>query len=205
MRTIPILILLLLFNFSFGQKKKDYLISFSDISNGKELIGYKNKSGEIIIKPQFPYVYTDTLYTMAIVLKNWEWVGIDKKEKIILKPFIYDNGPDYIVEGLFRFVENDKIGFADINGKKIIKAKYDFATPFENGLSEYTLGGHEEYYEEDKIDWDWVGGYEKGFVNHKGQEFIKVTELKNDEREAWTKNGKHLLLNKEGQIIKRLK
>lgn len=38
---------------------------------------------------------------MAIVFKNWEWVGIDKNENIILKPFIFDNGSDYLEEGLF--------------------------------------------------------------------------------------------------------
>jgi hypothetical protein len=191
-------------NIAFGQKSKDYLISYSDTTTGEELIGYKDKFGKIIIYAKYTHVYTDTFYSMAIVLKKWEWVGIDRSEKVILKPFIFDNGPDYIEEGLFRFVENNKIGFADINGRKIIKAKYDFATPFENGLSEYTLGGHREY-EKGGEHWWWTGGYESGFINHKGQEFIKATEFKNNKREAWTKDKKHFLLNKQGQIIKQLK
>ena len=82
---------------------------------------------------------------MAIVLKSGEWVGIDRNEQVLLVPFIFDNGPDYVEDGLFRFVENNKIGFANLNGQKIILPQFDFATPFENGLSEYALGGHREY------------------------------------------------------------
>jgi hypothetical protein len=119
-------------------------------------------------------------------------------------PFIFYNGPDYIEEGLFRFVENGKIGFANIDGQKIIKAKYDFATPFENGLSEFTLGGQKEY-EKGGEHWWWTCGDEKGFVNYFGQEFMKVSKLKNNRRQAWTKDNKHFLINKQGKIIKELK
>jgi hypothetical protein len=131
-------------------------------------------------------------------------VGIDRNENIILTPFIYDNGPDYIVEGLFRFVELDKIGFANTVGKKIIKAKYSFATPFENGLSAFTIGGHKAY-DKSGEHWSWVGGTENGFVNHKGQEFVSITELKNNQRIAATKDKKHFLLNQKGYIIRQLK
>ena len=204
MKPVLILIFLLFTNLAFGQKVNEYLISFSDTTSGEELIGYKDSFGKIVINAKFSSAYPDTLYSMAIVLKNGEWIGIDSNEKIILKPFIYDNGPDYIKEGLFRYVENKKIGFANIEGKKIIKAKYDFATPFENGLSEYTLGGEKEY-EKGGEYWWWTDGYENGFVNHSGQEFARVTELKNNKREAWTKDKKHFLLNKQGQIIKQLR
>jgi len=204
MRHVLILKILFLTSCSYGQKSRDYLTSFSNTIKGNELIGYKDRFGKVIIDAKYTHVYTDTLYLMAIVLQNSEWLGIDKNENVILKPFIYDNGPDYIEEGLFRFVENNKIGFADIDGRKIIKAKYDFAKPFENGLSEYTLGGQREY-ENGREYWYWTGGYESGYVNHDGQEFIKVTDLKNMKREAWTKDKKHFLLNRKGEIIKRLK
>lgn len=205
MKILLTLTILFFINFTFGQKKsKDFLVSYGDTTTGEELIGYKDKFGKIKITAKYSHVYTDTFYSMAIVIKNWEWVAIDRNEKIILKPFIFDNGPDYIEEGVFRFVENNKIGFADINGRKVIKAIYDFATPFENGLSEYTLGGHKEYGKGGEH-WWWTGGYESGFVNHQGQKFIKVTELKNNKREAWTKDNKHFILNKQGQIIKQVK
>jgi len=204
MKHVLILTFLFFTNLAFGQKVNEYLISFSDTTSGEELIGYKDSFGKTVINAKFYFVYSDTLYSMAIVLKNGEWIGIDKDERIILKPFIFDNGPDYIEEGLFRYVENNKIGFANIDGEIIIKAKYDFATPFENGLSEYTLGGKKEY-EKGGEHWWWTGGYETGFVNHSGQEFARVTELENNKREAWTKDNKHFLLNKQGEIIKQLR
>src|SRR5664279_194947 len=138
MKSLVTLAMVLFSNFAFGQKR-DYLISYVDTISGRELIGFKSKSGEIIIKAEFKHTYTDTLYSMAIVLKNSEWVGINRKGKIILVPFIYDNGPDYIEDGLFRFVENGKIGFANSDGHKTILPQFDFATPFEDGMSEYTL------------------------------------------------------------------
>jgi hypothetical protein len=156
---------------------------------------------------------------MAIVLNSeMEFIGIDRNDSLILKPYMYDNGPDYLEEGLFRFVENNKIGFANENGEKIIVAKYDFATPFENGLSEYYIGGEKIYLngetekeiiEKSGIDgladkhWTWGGNVtEVGYVNKLGQEFTKVKKLKNNRSEAWTKDNKHVLLNKKGQIIK---
>lgn len=204
MRTSLTMTFLLFYTLAFGQKSKDYLIAYVDTTSEQELIGYKNTTGEVVIKAEFIYTYTDTFYFMAIVLKNGEWLGIDREQKIILKPFIYDNGPDYIEEGLFRFVENEKIGFATIDGEKIIEAKYDFASPFENGLSEYTLGGHKEY-ENGGEYWFWTGGYENGFMNKTGQKFTKVTALKDNKREAWTKNNKHVLLDTKGEIIKKHK
>ena len=223
MKTILTLTLLFLSMLTFGQKKrsKDCLVAYTDTTSGKDLIGYKSLRGEIIIKAKYQDG-SDKLCGMAIVLNSeFEFVGINKNDSIILKPYIYDNGPDYLEEGLFRFVEQGKIGFVNLEGQKIIKAKYDFATPFSDGLSEYYIGG-EEVYENGKtkkeiilesgyeglVDkhWTWGGNViENGYINKYGQEFEKVTELKNNKREVWTKDKKHFLLNKQGQIIKQIK
>lgn len=204
MKKLPLIICILSIQISFAQNSKEYLIAFTDTINGEELIGYKDRFGKTVINAEFQRVFTDKFYSMAIVVKNGELVGIDPKNNIVLKPFIYDNGPDEGVEGLFRFVENNRIGFANLEGQKIIKAKYSFATPFENGIANYTLGGHREY-EKGGEHWWWTDGYERGFVNHQGQEFARVTELKNNKREAWTKTNKHYLLDEKGKIILRLK
>lgn len=194
------LIVLLFSTFACTKVKNNYLVSFTDSSSVQELIGYKSKQGEIIIEPKYSQVSTDTLSTMAFVLLNSEWLAINQNGKVILKPFIYDNGPDYFEEGLFRFVENNKIGFANADGKKIIEAKFDFATPFSGGLSEYYLGGYKEY-EKDGEHWYWKDSKEKGYLNKLGQRFKEIGELKNNQREAFTFENKRVLLNPKGEII----
>ena len=67
--------------------------------------------------------------------------------------------------------------------------QYDFATPFSNGISEYSIGGEEIYdngksrkqiileckYEELDKNWIWGGNIiESGFINKLGEEFNKV-------------------------------
>ena len=211
------------FTLLFGQTSplKDCLTAYIDSTSGKELTGYKSFNGEIVIEAKYQSG-SDTLCGMAIVFtSDFEFIGIDRNDSIVLKPYIYDNGPDYVEEGLFRYIENDKIGFADLNGQKIIPAKYDFATPFSKGLSEYSIGG-EPIYEDGRsrtqiisesgydslLDKHWIWGgdiRERGYLNKSGQEFIEVTELKNNARSATTKDNKKVLLNGKGQIIKRLK
>ncbi|AUL46013.1 hypothetical protein BTL55_02720 [Bordetella trematum] len=61
------------------------------------------------------------------------WVYVDARQRPLLRPFLYDNGPDYIQEGLARFVDNGKIGFHDADLNIVIPARYDFAFPFEHG------------------------------------------------------------------------
>lgn len=133
---------------------------------------------------------------MAIVLtQNHRWVGINAQGKVLLEPFIYDNGPDYVREGLFRFVENKKIGFANLNGQKIIPAQYSFVEPFEQGYARYYIGG-ERIYENGKahsqiiaqsgtkgltdLHWSWGGKIsETGYINKKGRRFKKLPNGKN--------------------------
>lgn len=188
--------------FAIAQKKqKDYLISFNDTISGKVLVGYKNLKGDVIIPARYTgYGDVDTLYDFTTVsLKDSGLLVIDRTGKHILRPFIYDNGPDYIEEGLFRFVENNKIGFANAKYKKVIPATFDFVTPFKNGLAEYTMGGHKVREGEH---WYWSGGHEVGFINHSGQKFKKVNDRKGKQRLAWTTSNKQVLLDSKGNIIK---
>lgn len=164
-------------------------------------MGYKNRNGKIVIPARFfPGYGLDTLYERIFVQGKDGIQGIDRTGKVVLTPFIYDNGPDYIQEGLFRFVENGKIGFADANWKKVIPAAFDFVEPFKGGITKYTLGGQKVM---DGEHWYWSGGYDGGYINRSGQRFKKVGELKGKFREAWTLANEHVLLNAKGKIIKR--
>lgn len=75
--------------------------------------------------------------------------------------FQYDNGNDSIHEGTYRIIDKKgRIGYADENGKTIIKPRFAFAFPFENGKAKVTdigeekevtgSGGEYHYWESDK-------------------------------------------------------
>lgn len=118
-------------------KNKDYWISFTDTITNKS--GYKNNKGDIVIAlGKYERCFTDTLKTYAIVVKpTIGFVAIDRMENVLYKIFPFDNGPDYPSEGLFRILENNKIGYADsTSGKVVIKPQFDCAWPFENGVAE---------------------------------------------------------------------
>ena len=78
--------------------------------------------------------FTDTFRNYAIVATNENIMAIDRQEKILYEVFLFDNGPDYPAEGLFRIVQNNKIGFADaLTGKIVIQPQFTCAYPFEGG------------------------------------------------------------------------
>jgi hypothetical protein len=139
--------LLLLFSISyswstFGQstKSNDYWISFVDTV--KDEYGYKNMQGDTVIQlGKYNMCFTDTFRTYAIVLKpNFGFVAIDRQQKILYKVFPFDNGLDYTSDGLFRIVEDNKIGYANSStGKIIIKPQYECAFPFDKGIAKVSL------------------------------------------------------------------
>lgn len=201
---------LLVGNLAFSQQTCDYLVAYNNTTaTGEELTGYKTVDGEIIILAKYRHVYTDTLRTIAFVTKDGGIFSIDKKGNTLFEVFIFDNGPDYVREGLFRFVENGKMGFANRDGEKAIPAIFDFVGGFsdgteeckEEGISTYVMGGYRQYSPSGEY-WTWAGGYEHGYINHAGQRFSKVGKLKNSRRKALTTDGKHVVLNRQGEIVK---
>jgi len=138
------------------------LISFED-SNGT---GFKDMKGDIVIPAIFEHSFTDTFdHKIAFVLdKSQGFIAIDRSGKKVLTPFVYDNGPDYINEGLFRFVENKKMGFSDEDGKIIIPAKYEFVSYFEGGLACFGNG----FTLKKDGDYELMEGGKWGMINLKG-------------------------------------
>ena len=203
--TFAILFFILSVLTSSGQKTKaNYLVAFSDSSSGNELWGFKTTSGQISIKPKYEIIGTDTLFDIAFVTLNYKWIAINKKDSLVLSPYIFDNGPDYVQEGLFRFVENNKIGFSNLKGQKIIPAQFDFASPFSGGLAAFSIGGKMEKWDEEHSTWN--GGL-WGFINKNGQVVIKpkftnAYDFVGTTCEVWTQDKKHILIDKRGNTIK---
>ncbi|MBK7871524.1 MAG: WG repeat-containing protein [Saprospiraceae bacterium] len=124
------------------QNSNDYLIKvyegeFDEIGVKS---GYINLRGDTVIAlGKYYYCYTDTLKNFAVVKKHdGTCIGIDKNDNELYEVYWYDNGPDYIVDGLFRIIKNNKIGYANEDGAIIIPPQFECATPFENGKAQVT-------------------------------------------------------------------
>lgn len=56
--------------------------------------------------------------------------------------FQYENGNDYVSEGMYRIVnQRGRIGYADESGRAVIKPRFAFGFPFENGKAKVTDKG----------------------------------------------------------------
>ena len=54
--------------------------------------------------------------------------------------FVFDNGLDYVVEWVSRFVKDNKIGFVNEKQEIVIPAQFDRASPFKNGQADVCNG-----------------------------------------------------------------
>jgi WG containing repeat len=144
----------------------DTLYSFSSDENDAEMsCGYKNSKGDTIIPfGKYMQCFTDTFIHFAIVYdKNntdSKMVAINQKDEIIFDVYTYDNGPDYIRDGLFRIKRNGKIGYANEKGEIVIEPVYACANPFENGKAKValrcTLTKEGEYTRQESDAWFYI-------------------------------------------------
>lgn len=136
-----------------------------------QLCGYLNQNGDTIIsKNEFEILFSETFQNFAFVYDKGKFgneiVAINRDKKIIFEAFMYENGPDYLSDGLFRIKQNGKIGFANEKGEVVIPAIYECAYPFEEGKAKVSLScdtvtdGFEHYGWESK---EWF------FINQKGE------------------------------------
>ncbi len=141
--------------------------TWTSFESDKGLFGYKDKSGKITIPAKFTRVETEEFSgPMAFVADSaGVLIAIDRKGSYILTPFFFDNGADYLAEGLFRFVENKKMGYADKDGKKIIPAKFEMVNPFANGMAVFAVGGKMERDGEHTF----LKGAKWGYINKIGE------------------------------------
>lgn len=131
---------------------------------------YLNEHGDTIV-PYGKYLFcqTDTIRNIGFAYEakreNAKIVCIDYTGKELFYVFNYDNGPDYVQEGLFRIMDaKNLIGFADTSGHVVIKPQFKFAFPFKNGKAKVTFEGKrmqipdtkgEQYYWESD-DWKYI-------------------------------------------------
>ncbi len=107
---------------------------------------YLNERGDTIIPfGKYEFCQTDTISHIGFVYENSPGkniVCIDNKGKKLFNVFRYDNGPDYISEGLFRITdEKGLIGYADSAGNIIIPPQFSCAFPFMNKKARVACNG----------------------------------------------------------------
>jgi len=99
-------------------------------------IGYKDKAGHVVIPPRYSIAsdFTDYGYGYA----NGFWIGLHGEK--LYEPFVYDNGPDYLSDGLMRYVQGGKVGFLNECLDVVIAARFDHADPFQKGVAVFCNG-----------------------------------------------------------------
>lgn len=173
----------------YSTAQKDSLktwYSFSDESG--ELVGYKDHHQKVMIPPVFPgYAVTankfDHLIGVIEVDQNQQsrsYYLLKSGQKIAHDSvYFFDNIQDCESEGSMRFLDpvTHKMGFLNYNGKILIDAFYNWASPIHNDLS-FVIKNAEKYCLDESI------------------------ELENCEHWGW-KGGEHLLINRRNEIIAR--
>lgn len=108
------------------------------------LYGYIDAANDTVIDCEYSHAYTDSIKTLGFVFdsRNRKIICFNNKGERLFYVFRYDNGPDYIQEGLFR-IDNEKglIGFADSTGNVVITPQFKFAFPFNDGKAKVTFEG----------------------------------------------------------------
>ena len=104
---------------------------FHDEASG--LYGYHDCNGAIGIEAKYFLAQEFSEGGIAAVVDEEGWLYIDRQGNSVIRPMVYDNGPDYFSEGLARYIENGRYGYFDENGRVVLPAQYEFALPFENG------------------------------------------------------------------------
>ena len=142
-RLITLSIIILSTITCFAQEEEVLIYQYDPIAD--KGIGFVNSKGEIVIPAdRFAFVYESRLDKITLVLFKdgpKSIYAINRKGEPLFEVYCFDNGPDYVKEGLFRIIENNKMGFANMNGEVVIKPQYDFVQPIqEGGYAVFNMG-----------------------------------------------------------------
>lgn len=111
----------------------------------EEACGYVNeKNEEVIPVGKYQRLYSTVFDKIAFVsIKGKTGIyAINRSEEVLFRVQTLDNGPDVVSEGLFRIIQDGKIGFADMTGKVVIEPKFHFVFPFQkDGTAVFNEGG----------------------------------------------------------------
>ncbi|MEI8320428.1 MAG: WG repeat-containing protein [Alphaproteobacteria bacterium] len=173
-------------------------ISFTDPKT--KLMGYKDKKGHIVIRPQFIMASEFTEFGIAHVFfesTKWRPFTIDKTGKVLLENFLFDNGADYYCNGLSRFVKNGKIGFIDRKANIVIPAQFEWVTGFVFNVPVAVVGKGCKYVDQG-AEYPTLEGGKFGLINQQGGIIVPI-----EFDIEYMKNGTPLLIkeNRHYQVV----
>ncbi|MCP5110836.1 MAG: WG repeat-containing protein, partial [bacterium] len=126
--------------------------------------GYKDSGGRVVIPSSFRLAEPFSAEGLAAVLDERGWAYINPSGRVVIRPLVVDNGPDYFREDLARFRRGGKVGFFNRRGQVALQPAYDFALPFSEGLTAVCQGCREVPAGEHTA----LQGGKWGYINRRG-------------------------------------
>lgn len=101
-----------------------------------------NKQGQLVLAPSLAKRLSFGAEGLASVYSSrLGWMYVNRKGKIVIRGVAtMDNGADYFSDGLVRFAQNGKWGYANARGRVVVVPAYDGALPFDNGIGRVCQG-----------------------------------------------------------------
>lgn len=175
---IPVLSLSVLPFFLFAQNTHSQKPLTLITDTATYAYGYTNSTGDTVIPlGKYSMCFTEKFNQYAIVsIPTIGLVAIDRNEKILYQVFNYDNGPDPTSNGLFRIIQNSKIGYANAKtGAIVIQPTYTCAWEFQKGKAKVATNCSIKQEDEHSL---WISE-EWFYINKKGKR-IPLSSKKQD-------------------------
>ncbi len=107
--------------------------------------GFMNKTGQMVIAPQFDNVHAFVFPTFVDNLEpvmlgafpDIQWGYIDRTGQFVIEPQFLDGRP--FAEGLARVKVGEKYGYIDLTGQIVIEPQFDSGSPFVQGVALVTI------------------------------------------------------------------
>ncbi len=159
------------------------LLPFFDRS--KNLVGYKNAQGEVVLPPMFGEAMPFDKAPVARATKNYKWGLIDANGKTVA-PFKYVR-INHFSDGCFKAFRDGKYGYLNAEGEEITPFIYDAVFDFKDSLGIVKMGSR------------------YGMVNTKGSTILLTQydqiQILDSDKVRWKKDGKTGLVNKLGRTV----
>ena len=120
-----------------------------DFYSQAKVYGFKDKSGEWVIRPKYLYcndllltgtLSFDNIDLFPVMKETFEWVYVNSSGETVIKLPSGLSFPDLFSEGLASVAKGHKYGYIDKSGEFVVNPVYDYAHPFQEGRAVVQVG-----------------------------------------------------------------